>query len=569
MTSLQPRRPKATWIPGRAQRYESLWILFHKFLLLNHPTREDITEIFGLNFAPTRNVSFGPQSGSFSRKKFASIVGEKVGKIHYSTLNVFRGNTALFFENGVRFCAVCLSHGYHTYLFNLKGLIRCPIHDALLVQSCQRCNLPFSTRLSDHVILSPGECSCGSVFLEKGFFKLEPLPVKKLQVFDPLVRWLESCWNKTEFTHIHTNKKEEWFKEFLLHLKCWESNNLISVPSLIRPLLLKLEGDELFKIRKTLLTKKVLQRRPDYERPYTCIYKSIRRQIAKTYLKNRVKEYWNFKPDLVQHADVVKIVNTRQRFFAFALLIWRKNLENWRSVSSYPEPHADRFFYQRTRSYEKRIWYGPEIPRSRSGRLWSAKFIPVTPEEANWINFSFFAEDLYGFWKQTLNKVKEWTLSGEKNFDCYIEAPLISQSTIRDETGRLVFIVRCADNTQHCTLKARPAIEKMERKRNFEISMKTKWTIIVDMIKTAPMVLAYSLDKGWEVVPACIPSLQDERNYKRRRLLIAGLKRHFILFCFADQYVARCLEFPLQTVGLTTKEVIIMLKEAVKQHSRS
>jgi len=63
----------------------------------------------------------------------------------------------VFISRGVRYCPLCLEHGFHSSLFQHLLVVRCPVHGSALEDACPRCKMPFSPA-ADH----PWRCnSCG------------------------------------------------------------------------------------------------------------------------------------------------------------------------------------------------------------------------------------------------------------------------------------------------------------------------------------------------------------------------------------------------------------------------
>lgn len=562
------RRPRAAWIAGSAQPYESFWILLHKFILLNRPVRSDLGEIFTAfshqadGLSPSEHTEIGLFPSSLRLHPFASILGERRAKLQYCTGLPFQKSQVWLFDSEMRHCPCCLEHGFHTVLFSVRGMAHCPIHQCPLSQTCPKCSQPFENHLTTHVIEFPGRCRCGHVFLPANFLTFPQLPRKALRVFDPLVRWLHACNDKVAFD-IGAIRKTTYFTEELeSHLPHWQEITGVFQP----PFLSSPQSAVLNVVRYDYPVNspgKGATKASD--RPYTAIYKSLRRQLTKNYLHNRLRDYVALS-DLANAVVIRNEVIAKGRApHAFALLLWRQCIEGWRSLSS---PWEQRTFTREREdywSYAQQRWMRAEITGIRREALTSIEVPLMSAAELRWLDHRLFAQGLMDMWHQTIHKIWAWLLTGQHYYGQVraVPEPFSSCSCVRNPSGTLTLLLRPAFSTATCRrddlYKDKAMRIYIERER-----IALRWRHITERLKASPFVLVWSPDIGWATQPVLFPSSVAPLDMKQRRLLLPGQRLHFILFLTEEgRYAARLLEFPIQTYAGHTQKAILQLKHAV------
>lgn len=92
--------------------------------------------------------------------------------------------------NVLRFCPVCIRRGFHSAAFQLKAVLRCPVHDVMLESKCPGCRytIPY---LFGSGLRTPFACRCGWKFWPGITAQRWPrsLTARQEIVFRSLYRW--------------------------------------------------------------------------------------------------------------------------------------------------------------------------------------------------------------------------------------------------------------------------------------------------------------------------------------------------------------------------------------------
>lgn len=145
------RKPLAelapTWGSGWVGPYESLATLLMKFAWANAPTATVMKQMFGVTSLGQRKVHGGfdcsfltcEWAGSIPCNDFGSIFTPDFVQQRFFDAHAHSWARALAQDEHFRFCPECLRHGYHTAVFQMPSLIRCPVHRNRLVEVCPKC----------------------------------------------------------------------------------------------------------------------------------------------------------------------------------------------------------------------------------------------------------------------------------------------------------------------------------------------------------------------------------------------------------------------------------------------
>jgi hypothetical protein len=133
---------RENWLTG----FDSIFAVLSKFSLLNGLTARDIGKLFisvqwGRKGTLVRQLNIDLRDpGIFDLPKIAQLCGTTVETI--ATGFVLGRFAALRIESSttLRFCTDCFSRGFHSPLFQLKFIPRCPIHQLPLRHSCVHCD---------------------------------------------------------------------------------------------------------------------------------------------------------------------------------------------------------------------------------------------------------------------------------------------------------------------------------------------------------------------------------------------------------------------------------------------
>lgn len=160
---------QVTWVPGAIQPHSSMWITMQRLLVLNRPSSEDFFHTFAPSNRPgVRSPSLDPikqrgKSNTISLLRVARVLRESVAC--FSGAQVFQYPAGIWpiFGDHLVWCPQCLDEGFHSILFSLRGLQRCPIHGLNLKPT-----LPCGHRIGHGALgsslLRPGRCGqCGLI----------------------------------------------------------------------------------------------------------------------------------------------------------------------------------------------------------------------------------------------------------------------------------------------------------------------------------------------------------------------------------------------------------------------
>jgi len=168
------------WNPQQIYRFESLYAIFSIFVEQNHALVRDIWDIFGDESKQNRktesgtaiNLNYGKHitlqrlynetNFTYDHLSFHTVFDYLPVKIIHRD----RYNPGL--HSGIysvlRFCPQCMARKYHTPLFQLDWIVKCPFHGVKLETHCQKCNASMPYELTAKLFRKPFHCTCGHPF---------------------------------------------------------------------------------------------------------------------------------------------------------------------------------------------------------------------------------------------------------------------------------------------------------------------------------------------------------------------------------------------------------------------
>jgi hypothetical protein len=156
--------PSYCWRSHWQTGYDSAFSLLSKFSLLNGLTASQIATLFispkcGRKRALVRQLNIDlrdpvvfdlPAIAQFCETAVETVTsGFVVGRFAASALES---------SDTLRYCVECLHRGFHSPLYQLKFIPRCPIHHLPLRQSCQYCGGIIPYRLTTAALKAPFAC---------------------------------------------------------------------------------------------------------------------------------------------------------------------------------------------------------------------------------------------------------------------------------------------------------------------------------------------------------------------------------------------------------------------------
>ena len=148
---------------ARAERsvrpYESLWMLTHRFLWFNLPSASELANGIANKLSTChgfRLIGDRPFKRTAVRDGLCQLLGLAPSKMSTATIE-----GQLLLEHTIpemRFCRECLKLAYHTAIFQLDFVAKCPIHECALVAGCPSCAAEISSTLDERTRHEP--CGC-------------------------------------------------------------------------------------------------------------------------------------------------------------------------------------------------------------------------------------------------------------------------------------------------------------------------------------------------------------------------------------------------------------------------
>ncbi len=146
--------------------YESAWSWLHKFSDRNAASAAEIRRIVG---EPEPHVWSGGArdlrtSGHWDLNRLAQWWGRPAEE---GFVGAYLGATPthlwdVMTWDVVRYCPDCIAKGYHTPLFQVRGMERCPMHGVMLHAGCPACQAPIPYRWTSACVKATYGCpTCG------------------------------------------------------------------------------------------------------------------------------------------------------------------------------------------------------------------------------------------------------------------------------------------------------------------------------------------------------------------------------------------------------------------------
>ncbi|GEM_PF-2495759 len=217
------RYRRVAWAPGSIAPYTSTWIVVQRFILLNRPSPHSFETDFVRNDASGMAMSLDcaiRPGRSLRLSRFCRVTGEPAGSLKWSQVGHYPASLWPLFGRFVVWCPACLAESFHSVLFSLCGLQRCPVHDVPLEYRC-RCGLTIPHGKLGSPFHAPGCCRCGRVFLEPAAARgSKPNPVRDA-VLEELTQWLIGAASRFWFDLRDPWSSYPGIERYLVHAQHW------------------------------------------------------------------------------------------------------------------------------------------------------------------------------------------------------------------------------------------------------------------------------------------------------------------------------------------------------------
>ncbi|MDO9196932.1 hypothetical protein [Rhodoferax sp.] len=136
-------RREMSWVVKDAAVFESDWMAWHRFLWMNAITSEDLWRALTGHSSPVPL----PGTRHFPTQLLELITTNRLTKEfaehlqNRSLRNCFGSSTgsAMLGVRYIRFCPSCLRECFHSPVFQLASVKRCPLHECELLVACEHC----------------------------------------------------------------------------------------------------------------------------------------------------------------------------------------------------------------------------------------------------------------------------------------------------------------------------------------------------------------------------------------------------------------------------------------------
>ena len=451
------------WVPGSVAPFTSLWMVLQRFMLLNVPSKAAMLSELGLSSA--KGFDWVPGSRARSRshsddlvQRLALSLGEPLSAFQYSTIDGYPEAVKSLFHVHRRFCPDCLSEGFHTVLFSLKGLSKCPYHHAQLM-TCRHCRR--LERLGDlgSVVSHPGRCSCGHWYLDCNAARKPEENPQRTQSLKALSDYLESI---SRFVWFHmpglinsvppdfTSQLQFWAKKFSVPVP---ASGWLDVGNVARAPTSSSRHCTSMGLTKALVRepKPMLQTVHDSDAELNAIFKSIKRYILRNVLDVQVRAVNALA--MSQDSDAIKgiLKSCPQANRAWVFLLW------WQAC---------------VRSVSLRDWFRRRRPTYLYGdgkgvHIDGCSPLSLSGSEVKWVEHHLFVSHLKMTWAlaehQHLMKVPHWgwAVASRSHHGQLNAAPLWSHA--RDAAEMLTMWIDDGPQQWPC-VKVRPHVRSVLKK---------------------------------------------------------------------------------------------------------
>jgi hypothetical protein len=159
--------PEWCWRDDWSSGFDSAYSLFMKFALLNQISAVEIAKVFVSQSCGKRSVVCKRpnvdlrDSSFFDRDVLKSVLRISDDQIRAAFLLDLLPTSSLHSSDCLRWCALCMQHGFHSSLFQITATAYCPIHQMALITNCKSCTAQIPYRLLSSNFSAPFKCpSC-------------------------------------------------------------------------------------------------------------------------------------------------------------------------------------------------------------------------------------------------------------------------------------------------------------------------------------------------------------------------------------------------------------------------
>lgn len=201
MSPRQAGPSRLTWHVGSVLPYASLWHTLRRAAALNTLRNLDLLNRPVMCVDEIRPARMGRIRALFNERthgmrpaltlsSLADWLGEAHTVFRWSHFGGLPPSLRCLVNPAIRLCPACIAAGYHSALFSLVLLRRCPIHGCELVSACPTGH-PLSDEIDAAALRQPALCACGrAAFFTRQTCRRPAMAAEDTRALQPVVDWL-------------------------------------------------------------------------------------------------------------------------------------------------------------------------------------------------------------------------------------------------------------------------------------------------------------------------------------------------------------------------------------------
>jgi hypothetical protein len=588
-----------TWYSGSVLPFASLWHTLHRLMSLNAMRGRELQAMLGGScqkpsvrmidlLCNESAISSVPEPvGAVDIQRLARALGEPAHVFQWSHFgrlpNALRGVATV----GLRLCPVCAALGYHSALFSIRALDRCPIHRCAFIAQC-RCGQPFQPVIRLREAAYPGQCRCGQVaYFTKETCRRPTMSPDDLRPLQPVAAWMEELCTVTRPWGHPRHAQQLHDGLFVESLGAWSHQLGLNGP----PHGTCAPPEEQFSIdvieRKTLQPRqKVTSFQASQPEPacpqhargglwehseatvaYRALLRHIRRHVGRH--SDRFAQGFLEHPDPLAMAQQMR--SDPQAMVAYAELLFCVSMERFAMKRRWPYrqfAHPTQWPVQ-----DKLVdpWFSAETGPER----------PLAPEERGWLARQAAARSVSHAWRRAQRCAMASIRNGIADWSCATEqfngwpgatgglvetwgwhsAPPPYQVTwaASISADRLRFVSYPASQRIDWDL---PPSNKLKRREAWRAAQRGRVGKVSALLRVP--CLRWTARDGWE---ARTESLEASTSVVRHSLFLPhGQRTQVLLYPLHDGFIMRATDEPIEVCSTTPREAFAAMRTAVAMY---
>ena len=567
-----------TWYAGSVLPFASLWHTVMRVAALNalRPRELPYTAAFDRTARP--NV-FAPVDLLFNETKtcredaisipvLAKWLGEPEEAFAWAHLGCLPPDLRFVLTPGPRLCAECIACGYHSALFSVRLLEKCPIHGSVLHSRCV-CGRSLDALMTAGMLARTGHCVCGRVALMPAETCRRPtLAMIEAAALQPVVAWLQALSRVGVPRFPDPDLSSRIQSRWLDHVRDWCDVHELGYPTCF------MDHPKRADLRIVATTGAVARSSPAagrrrarqptaaerqwsdefkywHDTPAICAYRGMLRHLRRHVTRRADR----FARGFLQHPDPLQMATTMRDFpaakAAFAELVWCLRLESnvlwrrWPYRRIVRRPDGDRFCDIAVAQASPSL--------DRLGR--------VVQPESDWSAYQASRAMLLAQWREAQRLANQAVRDGVADWRQTPAEDEFRWSTVAVD-GHIRFVCMEGQGLEDWTL---PLPNKARRRHEHDAQLLRRLLGIKDSCSG----VCLTRDEGgeWQVVDA-LPPLHARVD--RHRLLGMGRERpRFWLYEAVGGFVARACDVKVQALASSPGDAIEGLRQAMSRYKRS